>query len=302
MIVAGQSDHILRSTDGVNFLLSTIVPRPLSGWAGAAWNGHVWALVGNNLCQTSSDGITWTQQSMPTGAWRGLKWNGSVFLTVAQDPSNSMGSIAAISPDGVTWTTHPISSTRTYLQGAVGIFNATFCIYASASSPSPTWNVPVATSTNGMDWIFGSVDFNSPSGAGNDAASKIAGGPDGFVFAVSSDRFAQGNGVTWTTGLDASGFIDWKAAAYGAGMYTMVGAFGTVNTSDGTSSWTQRTNVFAGITGFSNAQDAAYSSRLGLFFVVSDSGGISTKADPTQPGNWNHILTTGGHRIVAVKD
>jgi hypothetical protein len=68
------------------------------------WNGSLFvALPVNsyNKCLTSSDGITWTERTLPgTGTWVGLAYSASEGLWMAIGQSVGV----ATSPDGITWT------------------------------------------------------------------------------------------------------------------------------------------------------------------------------------------------------
>ena len=56
---------------------------PAYAWQAIAWNGTVFCAVpnGSNQAATSSDGITWTQRTLPSSAyrWSSIAWNGAVF-------------------------------------------------------------------------------------------------------------------------------------------------------------------------------------------------------------------------------
>lgn len=55
--------------------------------------------VGTDSVSTSTDGITWTPQTVPTGSWADVLHDGAQYMVISADGVNYL-----TSPDGVAWT------------------------------------------------------------------------------------------------------------------------------------------------------------------------------------------------------
>jgi hypothetical protein len=108
--VALNSDQCVTSTDsGVTWTEYTL---PVSThWTGICSNGTIFCAVGNNgACATSVDGMSWTARTMPDSKqYNSVTWAANQFTAVASE-SNT----AAISSDGVYWTTATMSKTANW--------------------------------------------------------------------------------------------------------------------------------------------------------------------------------------------
>ena len=98
------------STDGITWTQGTL---PVSaGWDLVTYgDGTFVSLAYPQLFATSTDGITWTQGTLPVGGlWASVTYGDGTFVAVAGGSGGSQ--IAATSTDGITWTqrTLPVSA------------------------------------------------------------------------------------------------------------------------------------------------------------------------------------------------
>jgi hypothetical protein len=101
--------QIATSTNLTSWTVRTwITGTPLPNWA--VWNGTTWVVVANGgKIATSTDGITWTEQTSPTAnnlTW--VDWNSvdNQFVAIG----NAMTVLT--SPNGVTWTQQTVTTTN----------------------------------------------------------------------------------------------------------------------------------------------------------------------------------------------
>ena len=125
------------STDGITW---TATSPALPGYAtGMAYGAGVFCAIYNSVtsCYTSTDGVIWTQRSLPTStsqSWSSIVWNGTVFCAIA-----SSTNYCATSPDGINWTLRalPISSSWYFLTWNGSVFIATTVSNGSIAATSP---------------------------------------------------------------------------------------------------------------------------------------------------------------------
>lgn len=199
--------------------------------------------VGSSKCFSSSDGASWTEQTIPVGAYKAVIWCADLLLFIAVGAS-----ICATSPDGVVWTSRTIP---------VGAYN------------SVAWNgtllvavgVVCSTSTDGITWARAFYDIPSTASYDHtavllgDGRLLITGGTNGSVsnktyFGTISDEI-----ITWESGTDLPAAMyghtltllgdgrilvmgGWAGAAAFSSTY-----FGTI--SGNTISWANGTNMSA---------------------------------------------------------
>ncbi|MFM6943684.1 MAG: hypothetical protein ACKOXV_00165, partial [Bacteroidota bacterium] len=105
------------------------------------------------IAATSTDGITWTQRTLPVNTnWQSVTYGNGVFVAVA-----NTSSIAATSTDGITWTqrTLPVSTNWYSVTYGNGVFvavayNTSIAATLSYSPLSNSYSAyyPVNTTTN----------------------------------------------------------------------------------------------------------------------------------------------------------
>lgn len=224
----------LTTTDGSIFDIGTMPSGISRNWQGVAWNGSVFCAVayGTNIAATSSNGLSWIQQSLPaTGNWAAIAWNGSVFCTVSAGSN-----VAATSTDGSGWTLRSMSATGNWTgigyHSGVGKFlavssNQTGCLSSDGISWTNT-TLPLSGTvgyknvvSDGNQYMVGVTTFNGP---------IVVTSPDGVTwteraYAANPNRYGvldyrptgvwactvSTNGALWSTN---SG-ISWTVATIG---------------------------------------------------------------------------------------
>jgi hypothetical protein len=188
-----------------------------------AYEGSVFSFsaISSNLSAVSTNGIQWTQSSLPLGFWQSVAHGENAVVALGQNVP------AAYSTNGLTWTLHSLPVTGNWDFVAYGDGK-----FVSLNSPSSSG----VYSTNGTTWI----EFTLPATASWRSGTY---GDGKFVaVAIGSDIAAYStNGVTWTqTTMPAS--QSWQSVAYGNDGFVAIAQ----NTSDAAYStngitWTQST-------------------------------------------------------------
>jgi hypothetical protein len=230
----------------------------------------------------STDGITWTEMSMPAvGSWIVTYGNGK-YVAVASGNTNG-----AYSTDGINWTEMNMPASRSWNGLTYG--NGKFVAVAASSDKG-------AYSTDGITWI----EMSMPSS--RDWASVTYG--DGKFVAVVVDSLYGAystDGITWTE-MSMSASRIWRRVTYGNGKFVAVayisdkGAYST----DGIT-WTEMSmptsRSWIGVTyGDDKFVAVAYNSDKGAYSI----DGI-TWTETTLPSSirWNDV-TYGDGKFVAV--
>ncbi len=160
------------SPDG---LLWTSRAIPAGTYNALAWNGFVYAAVGNaSVAATSPDGVTWTARTIPAGSYTCIAWNGTVFCALAGT------SLGATSPDGITWTSIAVAP-NSPMSGLS--WNGT--VFAAVGGSGASFH-----STDGTTWI---------AGGSTGSKSSVASRTNGLMYAVgaSGGRTSGDNGNSW---------------------------------------------------------------------------------------------------------
>ena len=136
--VAFNSDKGAYSTDGITW---TEMSMPAVGsWIVTYGNGKYVAVAsGNTNGAYSTDGINWTEMSMPTSrSWNGLTYGNGKFVAVAA--SSDKG---AYSTDGVTWTEMSMPTSRDWASVTYGdgkfVAVVVDSLYGAYSTDGITW-------------------------------------------------------------------------------------------------------------------------------------------------------------------
>ena len=139
----------------------------------------------HNAYVYSSDGITWTQGTMPSAKyWKSVCYGNDKFVAVAYDSN-----IFAYSSDGINWTQGTMPSDTLW---------KSIC-YGNGKYIAVSWAYKVfAYSIDGINWTQGTMPSSQKWEYvcyGNGKFVAIVGGPTGSnIFAYSTD------GITWTQG------------------------------------------------------------------------------------------------------
>ena len=136
--VAFNSDKGAYSTDGINW---TEMSMPAVGsWIVTYGNGKYVAVAsGDTNGAYSTDGITWTQMTLPASrSWNGLTYGNGKFVAVAASIDKG-----AYSTDGVTWTEMSMPASRDWASVTYGdgkfVAVVVDSLYGAYSTDGITW-------------------------------------------------------------------------------------------------------------------------------------------------------------------
>ena len=196
------------------------------------------AIASSSTAAYSTDGITWTQTTMPADAdWRSVTYGEDKFLAVGASYSSSVP--ASYSTDGISWTQ---SSIPNFSESRYGLYSVS---YGGGAFSAVGYNIANfqgsegAYSTDGITWSLTTMFANS-------SWRSVTYGEDKF-FAVgyysgsTTTAAYSTNGITWTqTTMPAS--VGWQSVTYGDGIFLAV-AYGTTTAAYSTDAitWTQTT-------------------------------------------------------------
>ena len=238
--------------------------------------------VESNVCCYSSDGLSWTQEALPSShAWADICFGDGVFLAIAgtdNDGTNSRK--CAKSVDGVTWSEYTslpssISATRPRLAYGRGKFVASI------------GNDKIAYSSNeGSTWTTVTIDVSSDNTTGQRGASIVD-----ILYADGIFAVLCGNGkVAYSTDLIHWNYADigylstvpstgrYSNILYGKGTFVAVGYGCHAYSNNKCSSWNlveAASNYLAGSTGHSCYGNGTFVGRSGY----SISGVVPFKYD-----------------------
>jgi hypothetical protein len=135
---------------------------------------------------TSSDGTNWTDRTIPAGLYSGVAFGNGLFVA-------PRGTHAAISSDGITWSSVSLPSIGSgQSTGGIAFGNGMFVVSASSEDGSV---IRIFRSTDGSTWTSHAVSFVS-------AAITYATGLFAATTSTSStDVWTSGNGTSWTLGV-----------------------------------------------------------------------------------------------------
>ena len=200
--VAFNSDKGAYSTDGITW---TEMSMPAVGsWIVTYGNGKYVAVAsGNTKGAYSTNGINWTEMNMPASrSWNGLTYGNGKFVAVAA--SSDKG---AYSTDGVTWTEMSMPSSRDWASVTYG--DGKFVAVAVDSLYG-------AYSTDGITW----AEMNMPASR---IWRRVTYGNGKFVaVAYISDKGAYStDGITWTE-MSMPTSRSWIGVTYGDDKFVAV--------------------------------------------------------------------------------
>lgn len=265
-------------------------------------NGLYVVPTNNGALYTATDGITWTAQT--TGVITGTtfyasEWNGTRYVVVGNN------GIYLTSTDGATWAPNRDASMSTYYACSV-VFGKTVAFGNIASSVLDGGTLQKVLSTN-SDWAY-AVSAQSAAnprviaynGSNLYVAAGSTGRPlysaDGLIWrgaytplTTNFDKVAylngnwimmggtgsganlltSPNGTTWAA--PTAGTAIYNYAAYGAGVYVVVGASGACFSSPDLTTWTTRS------AGAQTFNDVIFANSV--FVAVGAAGSVFSSAD-----------------------
>ena len=185
--------------------VSTVSLAPGTSYTSMAYGNNYWIAFpnGNATAAGSSDGLTWTNITLPfTANWSGVAQGNGYWIGIASGTANAVRSVS-----GLGWRTISLGSSTSWSQVAYG--NGVFVVIANSGSC-------VYSNNFGNTWSAGS-------GLTTSTFTDIAYGNGIFVAIASGGTYAatSTNGVVWATRtLPAS--TSWTSIAFGQGMFVAV--------------------------------------------------------------------------------
>jgi hypothetical protein len=211
---------------------TSAVSASASNWNDIAYGAGLFVAVGSGSgIQTSPDGITWTARTAATTSGNsGICWSGSLFVAVGGITGDPQ---VQTSPDGITWTARAASSSKTWRKVAFG--NGLFVACGTAGVAG---TAGIMTSPDGITW----TDRTTPDFGGSNIFLSICYGNGLFISFAATRVITSSDAITWSAVPVISGAPTWTDAAYGSGIFVLIGGNGKIfTTSDGVD-YTQRTS------------------------------------------------------------
>lgn len=246
---------------------------------------------------TSTDGITWTNQTSGYSfEFDAITYGNGIYVAVTQDASNSIFT----STDGVTWTKNLTVSLRLWAVAYGG------GLFVAAGNDGA-----LITSPDGLTWTNRTSGFTS-----GQRCSGVAYGNGTWIVVNehTTNISTSTDGVTWTIkGTSGAITTPLLCVTYGNGVWVIGGNNAEIATSSDTNTWIARTsNLTAG-------GSSVYSVRAAIFannrfyitaFSLSFSNCISTSPDGITWTGQNagfassrfYGLAYGVNKLVAVGD
>jgi len=192
-----------------------------------ASNGDLIVAVGTDVILTSTDGVTWTSQSLPANAatqFEAVAFGAGTFVAGGRE------SDLVTSPDGITWTKADVPVTRVFN----GVTFALGRFFVTLTTAGEYYDSPDA-----VTWTRRLVPSNV---ATNDWSAMLSFSANGVVFAsgawsVAGHNWRSSNGTAWQP------IPSWSSiaydAAYGNGRFCVSAAYGEVRGSTDGTTWTK---------------------------------------------------------------
>jgi hypothetical protein len=212
----------------------TLIPDTNFNVAGLAYGAGLFVMVGNDgggtaLIKTSTDGITWTDRTVPNNnAWNSVTFDNGQFLCTTSNAAGDPTKMILTSPDGINWTEQSFSIAQPMYDSAYGAgtwvivgFSNVF-YYSTDDGASFT---PVHTPNYPVGQVWRSVAY------GNGIFIAVA---SAFASAAMST-----DGITWVDS-PISGSVGWYSITFGDGKFVAIGG-NTIGISTDGLSWTYST-------------------------------------------------------------
>jgi hypothetical protein len=223
-VAVGDRGSILTSTDGETWLTSESgVVQDLKD---IVFGDGQFVVVGNRLdtsvALVSSDGVEWTATlSRANGAPTSPAF---LYLDHVAFGANGFvaiggGSSALWSPDGQTWTEHPLD--QEILRGGVAFGNGQWAAGGLALTLSTTFATALLTSADGREWI------DHTGGVPSVTQNGIAFGNGVHVAVGTGGRIARStNGIDWSLATVLGNGFDLARVVHAGGQFLAIGSQG----------------------------------------------------------------------------
>jgi hypothetical protein len=214
-LVSGLNGALYTSPDAVNW--TARASSYFSNISGLAYGNSIFVattspIIAQSAQQyaTSTDGINWTQRSLPLSGMgaASIAFGNGIFVMPCQNSTAPLyTSTLLTSTDGINWTTRSMPSAQVWSGIAFG--NGVF-VAVSSTAPSVC-----ATSTDGINWTVRTTPFSSGS-----VAANISFAGSLFFSMMGSAVITSPDGVNWTTRtVPATGAVNYLAGQYYIGGY-----------------------------------------------------------------------------------
>jgi uncharacterized delta-60 repeat protein len=227
-VSVGTRGTILTSTDGASWTNADLGTTG-NYFYGAAYGNNTFVVVGDageggRSIFTSSDGITWSNNTPSGTEWISTLWS----VTFGNGTFVAVGSSGAIvtSTDGIDWTSNDFGTYDNL--NAVAFGNGVFVAVGSSGT--------ILTSSNGIDWTSrDSGSSNTFYGVtfGNNTFVAVGDAGDGGRSILTS-----GDGITWTSRISTYSLSTLYGVTFGNGSFVAAGESGTILTSTYGTAWT----------------------------------------------------------------
>lgn len=201
--VAGGSNTVAYSTDGISWTQNTTLPKSIT-WTSITYGDgkFVAVAVRSDVSAYSTDGITWVETSLPDSdskGWSSITYGNGKFVAVTTY-------MFAYSTNGINWTR--VSIDNSYSWSSVVYGNGKFVAVAD-------WDSSVVMySTDGINWNEGTLPVSAQ-------WVSVAYGNGKFVAITYSQIFAYSDdGINWTQGSLSTSKIP-IFIIYGNGMFVI---------------------------------------------------------------------------------
>ena len=234
---------------------------PISSSSVLAYNGSIFTCqTGGMDIYTSTDGITWALKAEYVNFYAiSATYSTPSTLIMVGYNRDTLRAAIATSSDSVTWTLRTTTGfgTTAYIKGIC--WSGTYLVAVSDEGHIAT------SSSSGSTWTQRAKSANP--------FEAVAFGAGTYIAVGYRELWTSTNGTSWTDMSSKAPNHSVYSAAYGNGLFVVVGSTGKISTSPDGITWTQRTSPFGNNT-INKVTDGN-----GKFVAVGRSGTIATSTD-----------------------
>lgn len=227
--------------------------------------GAILVTVGNLICATSVDAVTWTSRTVPAVAWTDVCWAPELNLFCAVGSTSGTANVMT-SPDGITWTSRTTPSSAGWKHIT---WSPQLELFAAIGVNSVDNTKSIMTSPDGITWTL--RDTGTSQTWENIAWSPHLGIFVGTEAGSPNQIIISADGITWTQASGVSSEfwfgITWSPQLGIFCVCTAFGSTGDILTSINGTTWTDRTPSASNV----QYRGVAWSPDLSLFAVVGTS-------------------------------
>jgi hypothetical protein len=229
MFVAFGPRQMAYSQDGISW---TAVDLQQAEWASVAYGDGKFVAIArfSSLSLYSTDGITWTQSSMPqSDEWTSVTFGDGKFVAISANYTTS----GAYSTDGIVWNSMTMPRSSEWRSVAYG--DGKFVAVAN--------NQLAAYSTDGINWTEPSMPEQADWLSVSYGEGRFVATADRRFSGAGADNAYSTDGITWYSGQEFSNPGLWRSVTYGNGRFVAVRTVSqeAAYSTDGGIVWTQST-------------------------------------------------------------